>query len=123
MKITDIVHSIEHIDDMDQSNPVADAIVGGEAIQLKAFGGTKRMAKRQMALYKASTPKVPSKKEQVLAKLTSTEGATMEHLRNLTGWKNHSLHGLFNSLRRQGWKIECNPHKNGNVFFATAPAA
>lgn len=60
-----------------------------------------------------SSPRSPSKQDQIIALLSRKEGATIEVLMAATGWLPHTVRAVLSGLRKKGHRID--RQKDGDV--------
>ena len=63
-----------------------------------------RQPRKGVKTNKANTR--PSSKQQIMARLRTRAGVTIEQLQELTGWQAHSIRACLSTLRKSGMAIE-----------------
>jgi len=73
----------------------------------------------------ASRPKAPSKQDVVIAMLRQPEGATVDEVASVTGWRRHTVRGVFSgTLKKQlGLILASTKEERGRVYRIAEPAS
>src|SRR6266851_1491326 len=72
-----------------------------------------------------SDTKRPSKQDEVIAMLRQPEGATVDEVANVTGWRRHTVRGVFSGTlkKKLGLIVASAKEERGRVYRIAEPAS
>jgi hypothetical protein len=79
-----------------------------------------KVHRAQMSL---SSPRRPSKQDQIIALLSRDEGATIDVLMAATGWLPHTVRAMLSGLRKKGHRIDRQKDGDAGSIYRILPSA